>query len=47
MPQRLTFEQAAGVPWLLPLDQAAEAHREGEKGHTRGKIVLRVRDQQA
>ncbi|MCA1222493.1 NADP-dependent oxidoreductase [Streptomyces sp. 8L] len=27
---------------VLPLDQAAEAHRRGEAGHTRGKIVLRV-----
>lgn len=28
---------------LLPLDQAAEAHRRAESGHTRGKIVLQVR----
>ena len=27
----------------LPLDQAADAHREVERGHGRGKIVLRVR----
>jgi NADPH:quinone reductase-like Zn-dependent oxidoreductase len=27
---------------VLPLDQAAEAHRRGETGRTRGKLVLRV-----
>ncbi len=27
---------------VLPLDQAAEAHRRGEQGRTRGKLVLRV-----
>ncbi|WP_062434244.1 NADP-dependent oxidoreductase [Herbidospora daliensis] len=27
---------------VLPLDQAAEAHRRGERGHTRGKRVLSV-----
>jgi NADPH:quinone reductase-like Zn-dependent oxidoreductase len=26
----------------FPLDEAAEAHRLIEEGHTRGKIVLRV-----
>ncbi|TMR19434.1 NADP-dependent oxidoreductase, partial [Nonomuraea turkmeniaca] len=28
------------VERVLPLDQAAEAHRRGEQGHTRGKLVL-------
>jgi len=27
---------------VLPIDQAAEAHRLLEQGHTRGKIVLEV-----
>ncbi|MEW2548518.1 NADP-dependent oxidoreductase [Streptomyces sp. NPDC047002] len=29
---------------VLPLDSAAEAHRRGEQGRTRGKTVLHVRD---
>jgi NADPH:quinone reductase-like Zn-dependent oxidoreductase len=29
---------------ILPLKDAAEAHRIGEKGHVRGKIVLQVRE---
>jgi NADPH:quinone reductase-like Zn-dependent oxidoreductase len=29
---------------ILPLKDAAEAHRIGEKGHIRGKIVLQVRE---
>lgn len=27
---------------VLPLADAAEAHRRGERGRTRGKLVLRV-----
>ncbi|GAA2873825.1 NADPH:quinone reductase [Actinoplanes cyaneus] len=38
---------AVEIARVLPLEQAAEAHRQGEKGHTRGKIVLRVRGEQA
>ncbi|MGI8649196.1 MAG: zinc-binding dehydrogenase [Rubrobacter sp.] len=26
----------------LPLEEAAEAHRRSEEGHTRGKIVLKT-----
>ncbi|MER7398286.1 NADP-dependent oxidoreductase [Streptomyces sp. NPDC000151] len=29
---------------VLPLEHAAEAHRRGEQGRTRGKLVLKVRD---
>ncbi|WP_436534629.1 NADP-dependent oxidoreductase [Actinoplanes sp. HUAS TT8] len=29
---------------VFPLERVADAHRAGEEGHTRGKIVLRVRD---
>lgn len=32
------------VQEVLPLDQAAEAHRRGETGRTRGKLVLHVAD---
>jgi NADPH:quinone reductase-like Zn-dependent oxidoreductase len=32
------------VDVVLPLSQAAEAHRQSESGHTRGKIVLQVRE---
>jgi NADPH:quinone reductase-like Zn-dependent oxidoreductase len=28
------------VEGVLPRDQAAEAHRRGAQGHTRGKLVL-------
>ncbi|MFJ2645745.1 NADP-dependent oxidoreductase [Streptomyces sp. NPDC087420] len=31
-----------GLDDVLPLEQAAEAHRRGEAGETRGKLVLRV-----
>jgi NADPH:quinone reductase-like Zn-dependent oxidoreductase len=31
------------VETVLPLDQAAEAHRLSQSGHTRGKIVLQVK----
>ncbi len=40
-------EVAIEIARVLPLDQVTEAHREGEEGHTRGKIVLSVRDEQA
>ncbi|WP_214317794.1 NADP-dependent oxidoreductase [Nonomuraea sediminis] len=33
-------EVAVEVEAVLPLEHAAEAHRRGEQGHTRGKIVL-------
>ena len=33
----------APVETVLPLEEAAEAHRLSETGHTRGKIVLKVR----
>jgi NADPH:quinone reductase-like Zn-dependent oxidoreductase len=29
---------------VLPLREAAKAHRISEEGHTRGKIVLKVRN---
>ncbi len=33
-----------GVEDVLPLERAADAHRKGEQGHNRGKLVLRVTD---
>jgi NADPH:quinone reductase-like Zn-dependent oxidoreductase len=30
------------IDTVLPLDQAAKAHEIGERGRTRGKIVLSV-----
>jgi NADPH:quinone reductase-like Zn-dependent oxidoreductase len=33
-----------GIDTVLPLEQAAEAHRIGEEGRTTGKIVLTVAD---
>ncbi|MBM7172131.1 NADP-dependent oxidoreductase [Streptomyces sp. G44] len=35
----------AEIDTVLPLEDAAKAHAYGERGHTRGKIVLRVADQ--
>ena len=35
------------VAEVLPLAEVATAHREGEQGHTRGKMVLRVADDRA
>ncbi|MEH0928945.1 NADP-dependent oxidoreductase [Micromonospora sp. CPCC 205558] len=35
------------VAKVLPLAEVATAHREGEQGHTRGKIVLRIADDRA
>ena len=35
------------VAKVLALAEVATAHREGEQGHTRGKIVLRVADERA
>ncbi|HZX37001.1 MAG TPA: NADP-dependent oxidoreductase [Streptomyces sp.] len=32
------------VEAVLPLDEAADAHRRGQEGRTRGKLVLRVTD---
>ena len=32
------------VSQVLPLEQARKAHEQIETGHTRGKIVLRVRE---
>ena len=29
---------------VFPLDQVAEAHRESERGHVRGKLVIKIRD---
>src|SRR5438270_8143679 len=34
------------IDTLLPLSQARQAYEQGAKGHTRGKIVLRVVDQE-
>jgi NADPH:quinone reductase-like Zn-dependent oxidoreductase len=34
------------VSMILPLEDAARAHRMSEKGHVRGKIVLKVRESQ-
>jgi len=33
------------IDTVLPLSQARQAYEQGAKGHTRGKIVLRVVDQ--
>ncbi|CAM5526152.1 hypothetical protein SANTM175S_05177 [Streptomyces antimycoticus] len=35
-------EVAVEVEEVFPLAEAARAHRQGEDGHTRGKLVLRV-----
>ncbi|MFL5701931.1 MAG: hypothetical protein ACJ8AG_03775 [Ktedonobacteraceae bacterium] len=32
---------------MFPLSQACQAYEQGTKGHTRGKIVLRVEDEGA
>ncbi len=32
------------IDTVLPLSQARQAYEQGAKGHTRGKIVLRVMD---
>ncbi|TMD71474.1 MAG: zinc-binding dehydrogenase [Chloroflexi bacterium] len=32
------------IDTVLPLSQARQAYEQGAKGHTRGKIVLRVVD---
>jgi NADPH:quinone reductase-like Zn-dependent oxidoreductase len=32
------------IDTVVPLEQAAKAHEIGERGHTRGKLVLQVRD---
>ncbi len=34
------------IDTVLPLSQARQAYEQGAKGHTRGKIVLRVVDQE-
>ncbi|HEX3789615.1 MAG TPA: NADP-dependent oxidoreductase [Pseudonocardiaceae bacterium] len=39
-----TGQVAVEVEDVLPLAEAAEAHRRGEQGRTRGKLVLRVAD---
>ncbi len=33
------------TPWVLPLQEAAQAHCRLESGHGQGKIVLVVREQ--
>jgi NADPH:quinone reductase-like Zn-dependent oxidoreductase len=33
------------IDTVLPLSQARQAYEQGAKGHTRGKIVLRVVDE--